>query len=699
MKPPEGDFKFEREKGAAMVIDKKHVCILVVDDEAGMRDMLSLALGSQGYQVATAVNGIEALEQIQKQRFDLVITDLKMPEMDGIDLLDQIKKIAPKLEVIMTTGHGTVEAAVAAMKSGAFDFILKPFPLDELNAIIEKVLEKKELKTLIALYEASNAIFSTMELDKLLEVIMDMSQKVLGADEGSIMLLSEDKKLRIAASRGLASEVARQVQLEIGERVAGLVAKEKRGRLFINGLEKYEELKGISGKPGIRSSIVCPLLSQNELLGVLNLNRTTASENFTMADFQYASVFAAQASLAIQNAKLYSTLQEAYQRLEKTQGELLQSEKLASIGRLVAGVAHELNNPLTSVIGYSQLAQETKSLDEIHRQLPIIYSEAIRCSKIVKNLLLFARRQRPDHQSVDIGRLVEDAFQGLSLEMEKQNIHFKKDFPAEPVLLQADPHLLGQVFANIFTNACQALAEVSHERLLEVKVGVVNENVQLSFKDNGPGIPKENIHRIFDPFYTTKEVGKGTGLGLSLSYGIIKEHDGSLSVESVPGKETVFMIQLPLKAKEEMPANSPERPKESRLKLPADAQILLVEDEEPIRSLVTRIFHEQNYHLEVATDGEMALEKLKNHDYDLILCDYRMPKLDGVSFFEEARKREPKLLGRFLFISGSTEFMQNFDSFFKENRLGCLLKPFTKDELISAVNAAVENIKGGKEKK
>ncbi len=674
---------------------KDSVRILVVDDEAGMRDMLALELRGRGYQVSLAENGDEALALVRRQRFDLVVTDMQMPGMDGNMLLEQIKKIEPRLEVIIMTGYGTVEVAVTAMKNGAFDFILKPFHLEELNAKIEKALEKKDLKMLVALYEASNVIFSTIELDKLLKIILEMLQNVLGADEGSIMLLDESRKLRIAASHSIDGEEARLVRLEIGDRVAGLVAKEKHGRLFVGGLEKYDEFKGIASKAGIHSSIVCPLLCQDRLLGVLTLNKTGKGENFTLADLQSASVFASQAALAIQNAKLYANLQDAYKKLEQAQEDLIRSEKLASIGRLVAGVAHELNNPLTSVIGYSQLAQDTSDLKEIRRQLPIIYTEARRCSSIVKDLLLFARRHKPDYQAVDSVVLIREILKSMSLDLQKKKIAVQENFSSSSMMIEADPHLLKQVFANILTNAHQALEEVQRQRRMEIAARQENGSVIFSIKDNGPGIPQENLRRIFDPFYTTKEVGKGTGLGLSLSYGIVKEHAGKLTVESQPGKETVFIIELPLKSREGLPAPAPKKAEPGGLRIPKETRVLLVEDEPAIRKLIRRLLSEGGVSPEEAADGEAALGKIREGRYDLILCDYRMPKLNGVNFFEEAIRLKPELAGHFLFITGSTEFMHNFETFFKENSLNCLNKPFTRDEFISLVNRMMEKGKNG----
>src|SRR3989338_4728616 len=169
--------------------DKNEIRVLVVDDEQGIRDLLSFELGSQGYQVITANDGVDALEKIRRNKFHLVITDLKMPKMGGIETLEEIKKIDPNIEVIMATGFGTIEVAVDSMKKGAYDFVQKPYNIHEISALIEKALEKSQLRALIALYESSKAIFSTVKLNELLEIIMDLMQKVLLADEGSLMLL------------------------------------------------------------------------------------------------------------------------------------------------------------------------------------------------------------------------------------------------------------------------------------------------------------------------------------------------------------------------------------------------------------------------------------------------------------------------------------------------------------------------------
>lgn len=678
-----------------MLTSKPHFRILVVDDELGMREMLAMELESRGYEVAAASHGNEALEMLQKEKFHLIISDILMPQKDGMALLEAVKKNDPSLEVIMMTGHGTVENAVKAMKMGAYDFVLKPFNLEELMVLVEKALEKQGLKTLVALYESSKAIFSTIKLNELLEIIIDLVLKIHQADEGSLMLLDENQRLSIAASRGIPEETARQTHLEIGERISGLVAKEKRPLLLIDGLERYPELKGIPNNSRIRSSIICPLICNQELMGVLNLSRTKTVVNFIPSDLQSVCIFAAQAALAILNAKLYENLRKAYQNLEEAQDELVHTEKLAAIGRLVAGVAHELNNPLTSVIGYSQLALESPGdQEEMRHRLSTIFEQAQRCSRIVKDLLIFARRKNLELQQVNLCELLDESVDGLSIEFNKMDVKVLRNYSQEPVHLRADPQSIKEVFTNILSNSCDALEKVERERRIEISVSKLDGKVRISFSDNGPGIPKKIVNKIFDPFFTTKDVGKGTGLGLSLSYGIVKKHGGDLTVQSEVGQGASFIIELPVNLP--MPANDEAEgnPLGQKQGTGVSAKkeikrVLIVEDEEPIQKLILTLLRPHSYEFDTVSDGQAALKKIQNKNYDLVLCDYRIPKLDGFQLFEEVKKIKPSLAQCFIFISGSTQFIQNSESFFEENHIGCLLKPFTKEQLLGIVDATM----------
>ena len=682
--------------------DKNDIRILVVDDEQGIRDLLSFELGSQGYSIVTASDGLEAVEKVRSGKFHLVISDLKMPKMGGVETLEEIKKIDPGVEVIMATGFGTIEIAVDSMKKGAYDFIQKPYNIAEISALIEKALEKSQLKALIALYESSKAIFSTIKLSELLEIIMDLIQKVLLADEGSLMLLGDDGKLHISASRGLDPNVVNSAHLSVGDRIAGLAAKNRREWLLVNGLDSYPEFAGIKPNLRIGSSIVIPLLYQNELLGVLNLNRAKDRDNFTQADLTNASIFASQVSQAVQNAKLYQALEkninelkEAYEMLEETKNQLVASEKLASIGRLIAGVAHELNNPLTAVIGYTDLIIQTAVPGEMKDQLTVVFNEAQRCRRIVQDLLVFARWKKPATEAVELTKVVDETVKALSLEFNKNGIELKKEYLDCPKVM-ADAAQVKQVFSNILTNAMHALEETQNRRLIEIKVLPIEESVRIIFTDNGPGIAKEHLIKIFDPFFSTKEVGKGTGLGLSLCYGIMQSHGGRIWAESEKGKGTSFIIEFSSKNVPcEVKNNGEKQERAAVLDISSrltGKRILIVEDEPTIQSFLKTVFSNQGCVIESAFNGRDAVSKFTEKEFDIVLCDYRLPQMNGQAVFEQFRKIKPRSTTHFIFVTGSAADKE-LDSFLGENQLHRLMKPFTAKDLFGMLDQVLKKDK------
>ncbi len=535
--------------------DNSSVKILVVDDEPGIRDLLSYELGSQGYQVSTAENGEVAVGMVKKESFQLIISDIKMPKMDGLETLEAVKRVNPNIEVIMATGYGSIETAVEAMKLGAYDFIQKPFNnMDEIFALIEKVLEKTDLKALVAIHEASKAIFKSIKLDVLLPTIIKISQRVLKSDEVSLMLLEPNGELTVAASLGQVNEKHKQARLLLGERIAGKVALEKEPIIITGSVEEDPRFKGVDGLREIRSSIVYPLIMDDEVLGILNANRITNDEPFSSNDLQSMTIICSQIAQAVFNAKLYQEveekvqqLREAYQQLEETQNQLLQTEKLAAIGQLAAGVAHELNNPLTGILGFAQLLIQEEGLTPQQREdMESIYKQSQRCRQIIQNLLQFSHRKEPKKETAYLTPILESTLQLVQYDFTTSGIEIDKRYPEKLPCIYGDPNQLQQVFLNLLTNGRQAVDNKKKNGRIVIKASQENKKVMVSFHDNGIGIEPENMGKIFDPFFTTKPVGKGTGLGLSISYGIVQQHSGTIHVKSEKGKGSTFTVELPV---------------------------------------------------------------------------------------------------------------------------------------------------------
>jgi len=527
--------------------------ILVIDDEQGIRDLLTFELGSCGYHVVTANDGIEGIEKVKKEKFDLVILDLKMPKLSGTETLKGIKKIDPPIEAIVATGYGTVETAVECMKMGTYDYIAKPFNINELTTLIEKVLEKKELKFTLALYEASRAIFSSLKLDDLLKIIVDLSSKTFRADEVSIMLYDEQGKLYLVASHGFDGEIEKEKRLTLGQVMAKKIKETRMPLLLGEEFSSEPEFAEFRKSNGTNSAIIFPIISKGNLLGLINLVRTQTKENFSQNDLNMVSVFVAQISQAIENAHLYKKLEEkiaelkqAYHNLELSQAQLIQSEKMAALGQLAGGAAHELNNPLSAVLGFAQILMTEIPEDSPWRDdLKTIEESAQRCKKIVTSLLSFSRQYQFDFQPVNVSEVVEETVRLCEHQISLTNVKIVKNYAKNLPLINASLPHLQQVFFNIILNAQQAMPEGG---TLTIATDYQEPgSIEISFIDTGVGIEKENLNRIFEPFFTTKEVGKGTGLGLSVSQGIVQKHNGSIRVESEgKGKGAKFVVTLPI---------------------------------------------------------------------------------------------------------------------------------------------------------
>ena len=538
--------------------DPSKVNILVVDDEPGIRDLLSFELGSKGYHVVTASDGLDALDHIKKERFQVIISDLMMPNMDGMKLLEETKKLDPGAEVITMTGYGTVEAAVNAIRKGAYDFIQKPFNIDEMFALIEKAMEKSELKTLVGLYEASKTLHSTVDMKEILEKIMELIVRVLNADEGSIMLIDADEKLYIAASRGIREDVVRDTRIAPGDGIAGTVARNREPMLLIDGLEQYPQFQDIKPNKKIRSSIICPLICQNELTGVLNLNRTSTKLNFTESDLKNATIFAFQAAQAIQNANLYQKLARKVSELEsvnlnltETQAQLVHAEKSILVDQLAVGIAHEVNNPLAILLqGVDCLSRSLKNQNpEVIQLVQDMRSAVQKAALIIRALMDLASSDQPNLVPVNLDDVIHESLTLVQNDLDKHGIRVIKHFETGLPKANLDRGKMVQALAHLYNNAIHAMPGGGE---LTVKTYPAGEKVPsggtfaVEVQDTGKGIPVNLGSTVFDPFVTTKRSEGGIGLGLSTVKSFVEAHNGTIKFsDRAPDSGTRIIMTLP----------------------------------------------------------------------------------------------------------------------------------------------------------
>ena len=385
-------------------------------------------------------------------------------------------------------------------------------------------------------------------------------------------------------------------------------------------------------------------------------------------------------------------LEKAVETLKATQAQLIQSEKLSAVGQFVAGVAHELNNPLAAVIGFSDLLCQTGTDPAVRSHLELIAKSAHRCHKIVQNLLSFARQHPPERSLVQLNGVIDEVLEIMAYEFRTSNITIVRQFEGNLPVITADPHQLQQVFVNILGNARQAVEAFRPDGQIVVRTRVEGRFVRVEFTDNGPGIRPENLSRIFDPFFTTKPVGKGTGLGLSLSYGMIQEHGGRISARSELGNGATFEIDLPVAAEAAAPGRELPRPATIRPKKAAGSsgrKILVVDDEEWILALARELLQNAGHEVETVLGGEQAITALRRRKFDVVVCDWKMPGLNGINFYEHLLATDPTMADRVLFMSGDI-INDTFQDFLRRHGKTCLPKPFPIDEFQNAVAAMLK---------
>ncbi len=363
--------------------------------------------------------------------------------------------------------------------------------------------------------------------------------------------------------------------------------------------------------------------------------------------------------------------------------QLLQSEKMSAVGQLVSGVAHELNNPLAGVMGYTQLIM-TRPLDaKLRSDLERVFGEAQRAAKIVQNLLTFARKHKPERRFLGLNGIVEKTLEMRAYELRVSNIEVETDLDPDLPRTLLDFHQMQQVILNIVTNAEQAMLEAHGRGRLAIGSRAPADRIVLRIEDDGPGIPPENRQKVFDPFFTTKPVGKGTGLGLSICDGIVKEHGGTLRVESAPGGGTAFIVELPiLKADEPRPPEPKLPPQLPRVQ---GRSILVVDDEASIQDFLVEILTRDGYQVDTAGSGTSALAKMERRAYDLVISDLKMPGMSGAELYDTIRSTRPGQAGRILFTSGDT-LSPTTDAFLRRHGHSALIKPFTFEDLRAALD-------------
>ena len=367
--------------------------------------------------------------------------------------------------------------------------------------------------------------------------------------------------------------------------------------------------------------------------------------------------------------------------------QLLQAEKMTALGQTISGVAHELNNPLATILSWSErLSQKTTVDRSVKRAIEIIHAESERAARIVRNLLTFARKRQTTRAMVDVNRVVRETLALRAYEQRVTNITIIDALASGLPKIFADGHQLQQVLLNLIINGEQAMLSENGRGTLVVRswFDAQRELVTVEINDDGPGVPTELQAKIFDPFFTTKEVGKGTGLGLTVAYAIVQEHGGRIRLESTPNHGASFFVELPVTGATLMPAPTPQPETDG------GGSVLVVEDEAPLAAAVIDALRDAGYAVDRAADGEEALAKLGEASFDAVVCDLKMPRMDGRTFYKRLAASRPRLTNRVVFVTGDVAGT-DAEQFLEQSGCPWLAKPFRLADLLRTVREVIDS--------
>jgi len=621
--------------------------VLVVDDEQLILKIISDILSKEGYEVIIANNCEKATDYLKSQSFNVVLSDIKMPIKSGIDLLEEIRNQDPNLPVILMTGFASLETAVEAVQNGAFDYLIKPLDYGKLKSVIEHAADRYDLyrentRLLTDLKELnSNLELKVKERNRQLENILNSANE---------SIITTDCDLTINTANPKTQEIFAKDC--IGEKLSSL----------FEGINFQTIIPNILSDPSYST--------KHEIRHDGKFMEVTLSP---LIDFETEEIFGVIAAT------------EDITEKKKLEAQLIHSAKMSGVGQLAAGVAHEFNNILSGIIGYTSLATTRSDIESVKKDLMVIEKACDRAVEIVNKLLSFSRQKGEKFQVAQLEGVIDDALGLVEHTFETEGIRILRNYEKIPAI-RMNLGELQQVFLNLAINSKHAMPNGG---AIAINTKLEGKYVRIDFSDTGVGIPPENLSRIFEPFFTTKlsESSKsGTGLGLSVIYAIIERHGGRIDVSSEVNKGTTFTILLPnvqSVAKPPEPKLVEDTKHGKVIELRRKGNVLIVDDEEFIRDIVRECLSSTGHNVMTAGDGDQAIELIKKNHFDITFLDFSMPNKDGIELLREIKGIDPN--STVVIISARPE-EQLPDELSEEGSYNIIKKPFSVDQIQNAVS-------------
>jgi two-component system NtrC family sensor kinase len=523
----------------------------------------------------------------------------------------------------------------------------------------------------------------SFDLDEILNLTLRQVVTLFGAESGTVYLSDLDSPTfrRRAAWGPRSRDKARPAEVSFADGFGDLVVRSRAEVLTADYMPHLPaNIAEFLRSDAERSWIWVLFWGKDTPVGIMGLCNNLGYE-YSGNDENLLVAISRQLATTIEKVRLYEETCRAYEDLRKTQEQLLQSEKMSAVGQLIAGVAHELNNPLTAILGYAQLLETEGLNNRAQDYVGKLFKQAQRTHRVVQNLLSFARQRTPQRDEVDIRKVLDETIALRDYDLKTNNIAVERDVPTEPAVVVADAHQIEQVFLNIINNAVDAILETGRQGKLKIRIQVRGGNVCTQFTDDGAGI--KDPKRIFDPFYTTKSVGKGTGLGLSICYGIVKEHGGDITANNAPEGGAVIEVRLPaVAATVSEPAEV--KPVARQHDGAIHGRVLLVEEEEAVLEFERDVLAGAGATVVTARNAQDVKTRLLSEHFDTIIMNGKMPgQWSAKESYPWLKENCPDMLAHILYTFSNGVEPGDGRSFLQENNVPYLVKPFEVAELIS----------------